>query len=230
MVHSLAHALFRCAPLQNVLLIRKDEMTNTLVITTRAWLVVILLIGPALGQSVFTTPSPAMTGPAYDFSMGYTYLVMPIPGAGQVHLNGVGASGSIAWNPRWGLMLDTNYLRTSHVPGTAHQAYMVNAQCGPQFYLLERRTTRFFVRTLAGSALIDGAVPATGGIYHGWLVRPSVAFGGGWEQSLSERLAIRLNADYLRTLFYDPSGTELPQNNLRLGLNLVIHMRQRLRR
>jgi hypothetical protein len=205
-------------------------MRNTLVITSRVWFVVILLIGPAVAQSVFTTPSPApspaMTGPAYNFSTGYTYLAMPIPGAGQVHLNGVDASGSISWNPRWDLTLDTNYLRASDVPGTGHQAYMLNAQFGPELYLLERRTTRFFVRAIAGSALIDGAVPATGGIYHGWLVRPSLAFGGGLEQSVSRHLAIRFNGDYLHTLFYDPSGAALPQNNLRLGLSLVIRTKK----
>ena len=201
-------------------------MRNTLVITSKIWFVAILLIGPALAQSVLTTPSPAMTGPAYNFSTGYTYLAMPIPGAGQVHLNGVDASGSVAWNQRWGLTLDTNYLRTSDVPGTAHQAYMLNTQCGPEFYPLERRTTRFFVRALAGSALIDGAVPATGGEYHGWLVRPSLAFGGGLERSVSRHLAIRFNGDYLRTFFYDPTGTAVPQNNLRLGINLVIRTKR----
>lgn len=212
--------------LLNMLSIRKDEMRNTLVITSRVWFVAILLIGSALAQSVFTTPPPAMTGPAYDFSTGFTYLAMPIPGAGQVRLNGVDASGSIAWNPRWDLTLDTSYLRTSNVPGTSHQAYMLNTQFGPEFYVVERRTTRFFVRALAGSALIDGAVPATGGIYHGWLVRPSLAFGGGLERSVSAHLAIRLNGDYLRTLFYDPTGAALPQNNLRLGLSLVIRARR----
>jgi hypothetical protein len=217
---------FESAPLLNMLSIRKDEMKNTLVITSRVWLVVILLIGPALAQSVFTTPPPAMTGPAYDFSTGYTYLAMPIPGAGQGRLNGVDASGSIAWNPRWDLTLDANYLRASDVPGTGHQAYILNTQLGPEFYLLERRTNRVFVRALAGSALIDGAVPATGGIYHGWLVRPSLAFGGGLERSVSTHLAIRFNADYLRTLFYDPTGAALPQNNLRLGLSLVIRTRK----
>lgn len=197
-------------------------MRNTLAITSRAWFVAILLVGPALAQSVFSTPPPAMTGPAYNFSAGYTYLAMPIPGAGQAHLNGVDASGSIAWNSHWGLTLDTNYLRTSNVAGTGHQAYMVNPQMGPEFYLLQRRSSRFFVRALGGAALIDGAVPATGGIYHGWLVRPSLAFGGGLERSVSRHLAIRFNGDYLRTLFYDPTGAALPQNNLRVGLSLVI--------
>jgi hypothetical protein len=213
-------------PLLNTLPMRKDEMTKTLEIASKAWLTMIMLVGPALAQSLVTTPSPAMTGPAYDLSTGYTYLAMPIPGSGQAHLNGVDASGSIAWTNRWGLTLDTNYLRTSDIPGTAHPAYMLNAQCGPELYLFEHRNTRVFVRAIAGSALIDGAVPARGGLYHGWLVRPSFAFGGGLEQSVSARFAIRLNGDYLRTLFYDASGESLPQNNLRMAVSLVIRTRK----
>ncbi|GEM_PF-1019387 len=211
---------------EETLSMRKDEMRNTFTVASKAWLVVILLIGTAVAQRVVTTPLPAMTGPAYEFSTGYSYLAMPIAGAGQVHMNGVDASGSVSWNPRWGLMVDTNYLRASDVPGTSHHAYMLNAQCGPEFYPLVLRKTRFFVQALGGAALIDGAVPATGGIYHGWLMRPSLTFGGGVEQSISRRLAIRFNGDYLHTLFYDPSGAELPQNNLRVGLSLVIRKKK----
>jgi hypothetical protein len=214
------------APLLNTPPVRKDEMRNTVVITGKVWFVMLLLIGPALAQTLITTASPPMTGPAYDFSTGYTYLAMPIPGAGQLHLNGLDASGSIAWSPRWGATLDTNFLRTSNVPGTAHQAYVLNTQCGPEFDPFEHRNTRFFVRALAGSALIDGAVPTKGGSYHGWLLRPSLAFGGGFEQSVSTQFGIRFNGDYLRTLFYDPTGAELSQNNLRLTVSLVVRTRK----
>ncbi len=211
---------------KNMLPPKRDEMRNALVITGKLWLAMIMLIAPALAQNRLETASPAMTGPAYDFSTGYTYLAMPIPGAGQVRLNGFDASGSIAWNPHWGATLDTNYLFTSDVPGTGHEAYMLNTQIGPEFSPLGFRHTRFFIRALAGSALIDGAVPVKDGLYHGWLVRPSLAFGGGWEQSVSRRLAIRLNGDYLRTLFYDPNGEVLPQNNLRLSVSLVVRTRR----
>jgi hypothetical protein len=196
----------------------------------KAWILVIMLVGSAFAQSRLVEPAPAMTGPAYDFSTGYTYLAMPIPGAGQVHFNGFDASGSMSWSPRWGAVIDTNYLRTSEVPGTGHQAYMVNTQCGPEFYPFQRRNTRFFLRALGGSALIDGAVPAKDGLYHGWLVRPSLAFGGGFEQSVSRQFAIRVNGDYLRTLFYDPVGGAVPQNNLRLSVSLVIRTKKTAQR
>jgi len=196
--------------------------------TGKLYFWVIMLVGPAVAQSLLTAPAPppAMAGPAYDVSTGYTYLAMPIQGAGQAHLNGLAAGGSVAWNPRWAATLDTNYLRTSNIPGTAHQGYLLNIQCGPQVYLLESRNTRFFIRALAGSALIDGAAPEGKiGFYHGWLVRPSIAFGGGFEHSLFRQFAIRTSGDYLRTSFYDPTGAVLPQNSLRLTVSIVYRKR-----
>ncbi len=201
-------------------------MRNTIRTTRKLSFLMIMLIGTACAQNLVSAPSPAMTGPAYDFSTGYTYLAMPIAGAGQVRLNGVDASGSISWSPRWGATLDTNYLRASDIPGIAHQAYMLNTQCGPEFYPFEHRGARFFLRALGGSALIDGAVPGENGFYHGWLIRPSLAAGGGFEQTVSGQFAVRFNGDYLRTLFYDPTGTALPQNNLRLGVSLVIRTKK----
>lgn len=201
--------------------------------TKKLSLLVTILAGSAMAQNLVTSsasapPAPAMTGPAYEISTGYTYLATPIPGAGQVHLNGVDASGSIEWSPRWGATLDTNFLRTSTVPGTSHQAYMVNIQVGPQFNVFEHRNTRLFVRGLGGSALVDGAAPDNKtGFYHGWLVRPSFAAGGGVEQAVSSQFALRFNGDYLRTSFYDASGAVVPQNNLKMTVSIVFRKRTR---
>ena len=181
----------------------------------------IMLAGAASAQNLRTMPAPAMTGPTYEISTGYTYLDMPIPGAGRAHLNGVDASGSIDWSPRWGATLDTNYLRASNVVGTSHQGYVLNIQCGPQFYPFEHGKTRFFVRALGGSALVDAAAPLNAGFIHGWLVRPSVAFGAGLEQGVSNQFAIRFNGDYLRTAFFNHIDAVIPQNSVRLTVSIV---------
>ena len=192
---------------------------------------VIMLIAPAVAQNRLTVPSPAVTGPAYDVSTGYTYLAMPLPGAGNVHLNGLDASGSIAWSPRWGATLDSNYLRASDVLGITHPAYMLNSQFGPEFSPFEHCNSRIFVRGLAGAALIDGAVADNKtGFYHGWLARPSFAAGAGFEQSVSRQFAIRINGDYLHTLFYDSAGAVLPQTNLRLTVSIVFRMKKAMQR
>lgn len=196
----------------------------------KAWFI-FLLIAPALAQSRLTTPSPAATGPTYDISTGYTYLAMPLPSAGNVRLNGFDVSGSIDWSPRWGAVIDTNYLRASDVLSVSHPSYVLETQAGPKFYVLEHANTRIFVRALAGAALVDSAVPDNKtGFYHGWLVRPSFAAGAGLEQAVSGHLALRLNEDYLRTSFYDSAGAVLPQNNLRLTLSIVFQAKRNLGR
>jgi hypothetical protein len=197
-------------------------------VTRKACYLVIVLAGTALAQNRIADPAPAVTGPAYDLSAGYSYLNMQIPAAGHVHLNGLDVSGTMALGPRWGATVDTNYLRTSDVLGILHPAYMLNAQGGPQFYPFAIRNTRFFVRALAGAALVDGAAPGAGTqFYHGWLLHPSYAVGPGFEHSISEQLALRINGDYLRTSFYDYAGVVRPQNNLRFTVSVLFRLKNR---
>ena len=197
-------------------------------ITGKVYLLVTMLMAPALAQNHLADPAPAVTGPAYDLSTGYSYLNMQIPGAGHVHLNGVDLSGSMALGPRWGATIDTSYLHTSGVLGISHPAYMLNTQGGPEFYPFQHGSTRILMRALIGAALVDGAAPGSGTqFFHGWLLHPSYALGTGFEHSLSEQLALRINGDYLRTTFYNYTGAERPQSNLRLTASLVFHLKNR---
>lgn len=197
-------------------------------ITGKIGFFVVMLITPALAQTLVTEPAPAVSGPAFDLSTGYTYLGMPVPGAKHADLNGIDAAGTMSLGARWGAMVDTSYFRTSEVLGISHPAYMLNTQGGPVFYPFQRRNNRVLVRALFGAALIDGAAPGAGTqFYHGWLVHPSYAFGTGFEQSISEKFALRVNGDYLRTSFYDFSGAVRPQNNLRLTMSLVFRLKSR---
>ncbi|MGO9127597.1 MAG: hypothetical protein ACLP6G_22250 [Terriglobales bacterium] len=207
-------------------------MRNTLRATGKVWFFVLLMVAAAVAQSRLQSgPSPAVAGPAYDVSVGYSYLTMPIASAGRVNLNGLDLSGSVALSPRWGLTLDSNYLRTSDVLSTPHQGYVLSLQSGPEFYLIERRNTRVFVRGLAGAGVVDGAVPVSERSYfHGWLLRPAYTAGAGIEHAVSGNLAVRVNGDYLRTTFYDAAGAEQPQNNIRLTVSFVFRLKERQHR
>jgi hypothetical protein len=188
---------------------------------------VILLTGSAFAQRLVSGPTPAVSGPSFDVSAGYSHLTMAIPSAGHVNLEGLDAGASIAFDSRWGAMVDTQYLRTANVLTTPHQGYILSFQAGPKFYLFERRNTRAFIDALAGAALVDGAVPVTPTSYfHGWLGRPAYSFGGGVEQSLMGPLAVRFTGEYLRTTFYDPGGAAQPQNNLRLTASFVFRLKE----
>jgi hypothetical protein len=218
------------AALNTALRFGKDEMRNAMRTTGKICFYVIALAGSALAQSLASGPLPAVAGPAYDVSIGYAHLTMPIASAGHVNLEGLDVGGSIALGSRWGAMMDSEYLRTSNVLGTPHQGYMLSFQAGPKFYLFERRNTRVFVDALAGAALVDGAVPiSTTSYFHGWLARPAYAFGGGVEQSLMGPLALRVTGDYLRTTFYDAAGAAQSQNNLRLTASFVFRLKEHRR-
>lgn len=206
-------------------------MRNTMGTIRKICFFVFVMVAPALAQTQLqspqSAPSPAVAGPAFDLSFGYSYLTMPIA-SGRADLNGLDFSGSIALSPRWGATLDSSYLRTSNVLTTPHQGYLLNFQAGPVFYPVEHGSSRLFVRALAGAGLVDGAVPVTETDYfHGWLVRPSYAIGGGIEHSLSSHLGVRVNGDYLRTTFYSIAGAVQAQNNLRLTVSFVFRLKER---
>jgi hypothetical protein len=183
---------------------------------------------PALAQNlVQTTPAPAVAGPSFDMSVGYTYLTMPVPSAGRTGLNGLDFSGTVGLGPRWGAMLDSNFARTSDVFSTRHQAYVLGVHTGPVFYPVEHGNTRVLVRALVGAGLVDGAVPIEGTEnYHGWLFRPSYLVGTGVEHAVSSQLGVRVNADYVRTDFYDSAGAQRPQNDLRLTVSFVFRLKE----
>jgi hypothetical protein len=190
-----------------------------------------VMVVPALAQKLQSAPLPAVTGPGYNLGVGYTYLSMPIPGAGSVHFNGLDFNGNVALSSRWGATLDSSYLYTPEVLGSRHQGYVASLYTGPMFYPVAHGNTRVFVHALAGAALVDGAVPITKHEdFHGWLVRPSYTFGAGIEHPVSSQLGVRVIADYVRTEFYDSTGAVQPQNNLRFTVNFVFRLTQRPRR
>lgn len=195
----------------------------------RIFCFILLLAAPALAQNgLQSPPAPAVIGRSYDVSAGYTNLMMAIPGAQRITMNGLDASGSLGLSSRWAAILESSFARTSSVLSTGHQAYMSNTQSGAVFYPWEHRNTRFLLRGLGGWAIIDGAVPIDKvNYFHGWLGRPSYTGGAGVEHALTDQFMLRVNADYLRTSFYDAAGALQGQNNLRLTMSFVFRLKSR---
>jgi hypothetical protein len=188
-----------------------------------------VLVAPALAQNqIADRPSPAVAGPAYDVSVGYTSLTMAIPSAQHLNLSGLDVGGRVDLNSRWGAMVDSTYVRTSNVLGTRHGGYQLSLLSGPMFYPVEHGNTRMFVHALAGAALVDGAVPINKTDYfHGWLVRFSYAVGAGIEHAVSGPFGVRVQGDYLHSAFFDAAGAVRPQGNLRLTASLVFRLKER---
>jgi len=187
-----------------------------------------VLTGPVLAQSALRGTAPAAgSGPAFDASLGYTYLAMVAPTGGSANLYGADASGGVDFNHRWGATVDASYVRTSDVFSLGHSSYVLTFMVGPVFYALQTRNTRVSLHVLAGAGLVDSAIPANGTYLHGWVTRPSYAAGVGLEHSIAGPFAVRGDADYLRTAFVDSTDTVQPQNNLRLTFSLVFHIKDR---
>jgi hypothetical protein len=188
-----------------------------------------MLVAPALAQNqIADGPSPAVAGPAYDVSVGYTNLTMAIPSAQHLNLSGLDVGGRVDLNSRWVAMVDSTYVRTSNVLGTGHGGYQLSFLSGPMFYPVEHGNTRMFVHGLAGAALVDGAVPINKTDYfHGWLVRFSYAVGAGIEHAVSGPFGVRVQGDYLHSAFFDAAGAVRPQGNLRLTVSLVFRLKER---
>lgn len=189
-----------------------------------------LLALPAFGQYSFKTEPPvAASGPDYRVSVGYTFMTMPIPGAGRANINGLDAAAHVDFNPRWGAMLDSNYARTANVLSTSHQAYAWSFRGGPVVYPRQNDISRLFVHALFGGSLVDGALPSSDTQYrHGWQTGFSYALGGGLERRLAGPIAMRGGLDYVRSTFFDSLGTLQPQNSFQITLSVLWNVRERL--
>jgi hypothetical protein len=207
-------------------------MRITLRSVGQASLLLWTLLVPALAQNVFhDRTSPAVAGPDWDVSLGYSYVRMPIPGESRIPLHGITADGRVTFNRYWGGVIETGYVRTPDVLDTGHQGYLFTALGGPVFYPANFGNTKFFVEGLAGMGLVDGAVPkSNGGTFHGWQSQFAWGGGGGVEHTIVGPFAARFHADLLRTSFYDSAGAIHPQNNLRLTVSVVYRLRSRLNR
>jgi len=190
---------------------------------------ILFLLAPLVAQRfVANAPPAAATSPIFEASVGYTYLVLDTPSRQRVGLSGVDANGFVDFNARWGMMVDSSYVRTGNVLGTGHSGNVLSFLIGPAFYPVDFGNTRIFVHTLAGVSLVNSAVPVKGNYYlAGTVTRFSYALGGGVERAVAGPLAIRVGADYLRTTFADSTAAMQFQNNVRFVTGFVFRFGNR---
>jgi len=190
---------------------------------------ILFLVAPLVAQRFVTSAPPAAaTGAVFEASAGYSYLALDTPSRQRDGLSGVDANGFVDFNPRWGMMVDSSYVRAGNVLGTGHSGNVLSFLIGPQFYPVDFGNTRIFVHTLAGVSLVNSAVPVKGTYYLGGTVtRFSYALGGGVERTVAGPLAIRVGADYLRTTFANSSAAMQFQNNIRFVTGFVFRFGSR---
>ena len=194
---------------------------GTLRFSTTLTIVSLLWASPLLAQAGYNGTAPALKGPEYNVSVGYSYAGVNFSGKPMVNMQGVDLGAAVDFTPRWGATLDSTYLRAGRDPRTGHGSYVLGFLAGPVFVPAQNENTRVLVRALAGVSLVDGSVPVGQLFYRGWLTRFSWAVGTGIEHNISGPFAVRVNVDYLRTRFVSSSLTVQPQNNIRVTGSLV---------
>jgi opacity protein-like surface antigen len=209
---------------QNANYSENAHMATGITIMEKVALCVFFLLTPLVAQDRYVTdrPTPAVSSPVVEASVGYTYLGLDTPSQKRIGLRGVDANAFVDFNPRWGIMLDSSYARAGNVLGTGHGGNVLSVLCGPVFYPLDLGKTRIFVHTMAGVSLVNSAVPVQGTYYlGGTLTRFSYAVGGGVERTVTGPLAIRIGAVYLRTTFANSTAALHFQNNIRITTGIV---------
>ncbi len=187
-------------------------------------LCVMCLVTPVLGQMNYVAGNTpvALSKPVFQVSTGYSYLFLDTPARQRVGLSGVDVTGFVDFNPRWGVLGESSYAHVNNILGTGHNGDVITLLTGPVFYPIVYGKTRIFGHTLLGASLEDSAVPVQGSYYlGGTITRFSYAMGGGVEQALGGRFALRVGSEYLRTTFANAkAGTQL-QNNVRIVTSIV---------
>lgn len=196
------------------------------------FVVMLVLLVPAMAQNIPQNGPGgvpgAASGPAFDFTAGYTYLTMPVTSTNSANLYGLDTTAGIDFFHHWGAVADASYVRASNTLGMGHGSYIMTFLVGPVFYPFERHSFRVSVRALVGAGLVDSIVPVNSTTtLHGWVARQSYAGGAGVEHLLYGPIGLRVDGDYLRTAFVNSADQVQGQNNLRLTVSLVFHVRDR---
>src|SRR5258708_20955466 len=93
---------------------------------------ILFLVALLVAQRFVTrAPTVAASGPVFEASAGYTYLVLDTPSRQHVGLSGVDTNGFLDFSSRWGMMGDSSYARAGNVLGTGPTGNVLTFLPGP---------------------------------------------------------------------------------------------------
>jgi opacity protein-like surface antigen len=169
------------------------------------------------------SPLPAAHSRTIDASLGYSYLTRSDNYSNRVGLSGADASLTIDLHSHLAIRADLGYARAANVDGTARHSDVLSYLAGPVFYPTVHRRLVTYVHGLAGAARVTGPILFNGGgsIDGAWVNKFAWAVGGGVEYWVSDSMAVRTGADYLRTSYFEAPSVIKGQNNIRTTVALV---------
>jgi hypothetical protein len=181
-------------------------------------------------QTSAQSPVAAATGRTIDASLGYSYVSRGESHSNRVGLHGADASFAIG-SSRLAIKVDFGYARAANVLGTGRHSDVLSYLAGPVFHPTIHRHVDTYIHALVGGARVSGPVPLNGGgiLLGGWATGFAWAVGGGMECWVSDSMAIRTGAEYMRTSYFGPSLAIRGQNNIRTTATVVYFFGRRSR-
>jgi opacity protein-like surface antigen len=144
---------------------------------------------------------------AFDSSLGYAYTRMEVPGTGRIGMGGPKATFTADFLPRVGIRADVAYQRSQPVFGSGHHNDALTYMGGPVFYVMRRRHTVAYLEGLFGGARLNGVnIWQYGGYLTGFVNKTAWTAGVGAQHTITPSVSLRLQANYLRTTFFDQTG------------------------
>jgi len=177
------------------------------------------------------SPVAAAKSRAIELGVGYSYVSQAENQSKRLGLRGLDASATIG-SSRLGIKADVGYAQASNVLGTGRHSVVFSYLAGPVFHPTMHRNFNTYVHALVGGAKVGGPVLTSSGLIllGGWATGYAWAVGGGVEYWITDSMAIRTGADYMRTSFYDSSLVVRGQYNLKTTAAVVYYLGKRERR
>src|SRR6202171_3829198 len=176
------------------------------------------------------SPLAAARGRTIDVSLGYSYVSRGDSRSNRLGLTSADASFTLGAS-RLAIKADWPYAQDSNVFVTGRHSDVLSCLAGPVFHPTRHRYIDTSIHALVGGARVTGPILLNGGGYlaGAWMTNYAWAVGGGAEYWVSDSMAIRFGADYLRTSYFDASLATRGQSNLRATSSVVYFFGRRSR-
>jgi opacity protein-like surface antigen len=167
-------------------------------------------------------PLAASQSTAFDTSLGGQYTRLTVPGSGKTGMAGPKATFTAVPFRRIGVRADFAYQRSDNLLGSGQYNDVLTYMGGPVFYAIHTYRTDVYGQALIGGARVTGVNNTeSGGYLSAYANKLAWSFGAGVQRNITSAFALRLQADYLHTSFFDPAETVKGSYSLSGSLALV---------
>jgi hypothetical protein len=167
-------------------------------------------------------PLPAGRAPSISVAFGDEFITTGTPSARRIVLTGEDVNLTVELRPRFDIRADIGYARAFNYSSSGLRGDMLNYFVGPVIYPFNNRKYGFYLDALVGGARITGVVPTVNGYSsRGMANKIGWAVGGGWEHRMDRSLSFRAGAEYIHSVFFNPSFALQGQGSVRITVSVT---------